>query len=92
MPRHGGEIASSMFVVYILKNSVTGKHYIGSTNDLVRRFSEHTRGHNRSTRQKGTWEVIYTEEFENMLEARRREKLIKSYKDGNAFKRLIMRG
>ena len=78
-----------MFTVYILRNNQGGKHYIGSTNDLVRRISEHNRGHTRSTRQKGNWEIIYTEEYDNMLEARRRELQIKSYKGGNAFKKLI---
>ena len=89
MPRHGGEVTSSMFTVYVLKNNITGRHYIGSTNDFVRRISEHNRGHTRSTRQKGSWEVKYIEECKSLLEARRREKLIKSYKGGNGFKKLI---
>ncbi|MBU1031374.1 GIY-YIG nuclease family protein [Patescibacteria group bacterium] len=80
-----------MFIVYVLKNSITGKHYIGSTNDLVRRLSEHNRGHTQSTRQKGIWKVIYTEEYNQLLEARRRERQIKSYKGGNGFKKLLMR-
>lgn len=80
-----------MFIVYILKNSTSGRHYIGSTNDLVRRLSEHNRGNTRSTRQKGNWEVIYTEEYSELIEARRREKQIKSFKGGNGFKKLIMR-
>ena len=42
-----------MFTVYVLKNNKTGRHYIGSTNDLVRRLLEHNRGHTRSTRQGG---------------------------------------
>lgn len=81
----------SEFNVYSLhfKNSITGKHYIGSTNDLVRRLSEHRRGHTLSTRQRGVWEIIYTEECKSMLEARRKEKIVKSYKGGNAFKRLL---
>ena len=78
-----------MFIVYILKNSISGRHYIGSTNDLIRRVDEHNSGRNKSTRQKGIWEVIYTEEYSSHLEAIRREKQIKSYKGGNAFKKLL---
>lgn len=78
-----------MFTVYILRSSISGRHYIGSTNDLVRRLSEHNRGHTKSTRQKGNWEVIYTEEYVESLEASRRERQIKSYKGGNGFKKLI---
>lgn len=78
-----------MFIVYILKNTVTGKHYIGSTNNLVRRVNEHRRGQARSTKQKGFWKIIYKEEYLSVIEAKRREKLIKSYKGGNAFKKLL---
>lgn len=80
-----------MFKAYILKNSLTGKHYIGSTNDLLRRIAEHNRGQTKSTKRKGVWKIIYTEEYSTALEAKRREKLIKSYKGGNGFRKLFMR-
>ena len=82
--------ASPMFIVYILKNNLTGRHYIGSTNNIDRRISEHNRGHTRSTRQPGSWIVVYKEEFGTLIEARKRERLIKSYKGGNGFKKLIV--
>ena len=78
-----------MFTVYILRNSITHKHYIGSTNDPVRRLAEHNRGQTRSTNRKGVWQMIYTEEYPTSLEAKRRERLIKSYKGGNAFRKLL---
>jgi putative endonuclease len=78
-----------MFKVYILKNNLTGKHYIGSTNDLVRRIAEHNRGQTKSTKRKGIWKIIYTEDYDTALGAKRRERLIKSYKGGNAFKKLL---
>lgn len=78
-----------MFKVYILKNNLTGKHYIGSTNDLIRRINEHNRGQTKSTKRKGIWKIIYTENYSSILEAKRRERLIKSYKGGNAFKKLL---
>lgn len=91
-PAYGGEKRVLMFIVYILKNKTTGRHYIGSTNNLLRRLSEHNRGHTKSIRwQTGIWEAIYTEEYNILLEARRREKQIKSYKGGNSFKKLLMR-
>lgn len=78
-----------MFKVYIIKNNLTNKHYIGSTNDLERRIAEHNRGQTKSTRRKGIWKVIYVEDFKTALEAKRRERLIKSYKGGNEFKNLL---
>ncbi len=81
-----------MFTVYILKNNLTGRHYIGSTGDIIRRIAEHNRGQTKSTNRKSFWEIIYTEEYDNPLEAKIRERKIKSYKGGNAFKKLTMRG
>jgi putative endonuclease len=79
-----------MYIVYILRNKLNNRYYIGSTNNLSRRLEEHNRGQSQSTRN-GIWEVIYTEELITYSEAVRREKQIKSYKSGNAFKRLVQR-
>ena len=78
-----------MFFLYILKSQKNGKFYIGSTNDLVRRIAEHNRGQTKSTKRKGIWKIIYTEDYDTALGAKRRERLIKSYKGGNAFKKLL---
>ena len=81
---------SHMFIVYILKNNFSGKHYIGSTNNLERRLAEHNRGQTKSTKN-GCWSVIYKEELSDSKKAEKREREIKSYKGGNAFKKLFMR-
>ena len=78
-----------MFYTYILENSISKRHYIGSTNDLNRRLNEHNRGQTGSTRQKGQWNLVYKEEYNTYAEAATRERLIKSYKGGNAFKNLF---
>jgi len=78
-----------IFTTYILQNSLTRRFYIGSTNNLLRRSEEHNRGQTKSTRQKGNWILIYKEEYKTNIEAKKREKVIKSYKGGNAFKKLI---
>ncbi len=78
-----------MYYTYILRNTKSGRHYIGSTNDLKRRLSEHNRGQTTSTRQSGKWLLIYKETFESSLQAKRRERQIKSYKGGNQFKKLL---
>jgi len=78
-----------MYTVYVLQNSRSRRFYIGSTNNIIRRLSEHNRGQTKSTRQKGIWELKYCEEFSTSSEAKRRELKIKSYKGGEAFKKLI---
>ena len=80
-----------MFTVYILQNTLTKRYYIGSTNNLERRLFEHNRGQTKSTRQQGKWISVYNETVNLNKEAKRREKQIKSYKGGNAFKKLIER-
>jgi putative endonuclease len=77
--------------VYILQSLKSKHYYIGSTNDRERRLKEHNTGINKSTKNKGPWIIIYTEEFITRIKARRREIEIKSYKGGNAFKKIIQR-
>lgn len=89
MPRQRRGEAGCMFTTYILHNTVTSRSYIGSTNDLSRRVEEHNRGQTRSTKTKGKWVVIYEERFKTSLESKRRERQIKSYKGGEAFKKLV---
>ena len=80
-----------MFYVYILKSDNKNYHryYIGHTNNLQKRLNEHNSKRVRSTKAFVPWKVIYTETFETKSEAFRREQQIKSYKSGDAFKKLI---
>jgi len=80
-----------MYTVYVLQNTLTGKHYIGSTGNIDRRIKEHNRGQTLSTRRAGVWVIIYQEEYNASIDAKRRERIIKSYKGGNAFKILVRR-
>jgi len=90
-PRRGGvkSITTDMWNVYILKSLKDNKHYIGCTNDLERRMSEHNSGYNVSTRSRLPLELVYFESFEESEIAFAREKQIKSYKGGNAFIKLL---
>ena len=80
---------ASMYTVYIIESIVSKKRYIGVTSDIIKRLHHHNSGANRSTRNKGPWKVIYTEEYDSKETAWLREKKIKSYKGGVAFKKLI---
>jgi len=78
--------------VYILRNQKTGRHYIGSTTDLVRRLADHARGNTPSTRNRGAWQLVYREQCPDLKAARKREREIKSYKGGIQFKALLQQG
>jgi len=78
-----------MFFVYIIQSLTNKKYYIGSTNNIERRVYEHNHNNTASLRNKGPFVLIYKEEYPNVSQARLRERKIKSYKGGNAFKKLI---
>jgi putative endonuclease len=69
-----------MAFVYILQSQSSGRYYIGSTNDLHRLLSEHHRNHTPSTRGRGPWTLVHQEKFATLIDARRRERQIKSWK------------
>lgn len=77
-----------MFIVYILKSGSTGRYYIGHISNLQQRLKDHNRGKVRSTKAYRPWEIIYFEEYLTKSEAYNREMQIKSYKSGEAFRRL----
>ena len=75
--------------MYILTNRITGRYYIGSTNNLTKRIKQHRNGHTRTTKILGTYELIYFEKFDSIQDARIRERKIKSYKSRNYINWLI---
>ena len=77
------------YYVYILRSLKDGKYYIGSSENVEARLKFHNAGLQRSTRHRIPFELVYTENLEDKPAALRREKQIKSFKGGEAFKRLI---
>ena len=78
-----------MYSTYVIKSAKTNKYYIGYTNNIDSRLTHHNSGANKSTKLGVPWEIIYTENFPTKREAWLREHQIKSYKGGEAFKKLI---
>lgn len=66
-----------MFYMYVLKSGKDGNMYIGSTNNLRRRFKEHNAGEVLSTRARLPLSLIYYEAYSLEEEARNREKQLK---------------
>jgi len=68
-----------MFYVYILVSEIKGlRFYIGMAQDIDRRLKEHNSGKSRSTKGYVPWKLFKTEVFETRMEARNREKYLKS--------------
>lgn len=81
-----------MYWLYVLANRLTDRYYIGSTDNIKRRLRQHKRGHTRTTRILGTYELVYKEEYGTLEEARLREKKLKTYKSKKYIKWLIATG
>ena len=75
--------------VYILQGLKDNKYYIGETHDVKERLLFHNQGKQRSTRYRTPFKIIFVEEVESKTVALKREKQIKSWKGGSAFKNLI---
>jgi len=78
-----------MAFVYILKSCNFNITYTGSTNDLERRITEHNNGESNFTKKYMPWKVIYTEEYANLSEARRKEKYFKTCAGRKIIKKII---
>ena len=78
-----------MLAVYILESQTNKRFYIGSAVDTEIRLAEHERGQTKSTRGRGPWVPVYREAFDTIVEARRRELQLNSWKPHRAIQNLI---
>ena len=75
--------------VYVLRSLKNGRLYTGSTDRLDERLREHARGKTAYTRHAGPFELVYSEEAEDRLTARRRERFLKSGQGREELKRIL---
>jgi putative endonuclease len=66
------------FVIYAIKSKFDNRIYVGFTANFERRIKEHNHGKTKSTKGFRPWVVIYTENVETRIEARKRELYFKS--------------
>lgn len=78
-----------MFFVYVLQSIGESDTYIGYTNNLRRRFTEHNNGEARSTKSKKPWKLVYYEAYQSQGDAKHREKQLKRF--AQAHKALMQR-
>ena len=75
--------------VYVLESLKNGSLYIGYTADLRKRFQEHNRGKNFSTKPYRPWQLIHYEAYRDEHDARRREKYLKASQGSRLLKRML---
>lgn len=89
--RQGGflyNIAMSYYI-YIIQSDKDKSLYKGLTNNLERRIKQHNSGKNPSTKNKGPYKLVYYEECENRIKARKREIYFKSGVGREQLRKLI---
>jgi putative endonuclease len=76
----GSQAMAHRFYVYIMTNRPKGVLYVGSTNNLTRRVSEHKGKFVPGfTSDHGLTRLVYVEEYSSVLEARTRERAMKRW-------------
>ncbi len=72
---------TARFFVYVLASGRNGTLYVGVTNNLARRMTEHKSGLVPGfTRKYGVDKLVYVEEYNTILEARAREHTLKRWR------------
>jgi putative endonuclease len=66
-----------MFYTYLLKSKKDNELYLGSTNDLKKRFKEHNSGLVASTKARRPLRLVYYEAYASEKDARHREHNLK---------------
>jgi len=75
------------FYVYILANRRYGVLYVGVTNSLANRISQHQKKLSPGfTKTHGVTRLVYSEEFSSIIEARARERSLKRWRRAWKFK------
>jgi putative endonuclease len=78
-----------MFHVYVPLSGKTGRRYVGSTDNVERRFAQHNAGQSKSTRHGVPWQLIHVEPFNTRAEAVRRERYYKSGKGRDELEAIV---
>lgn len=81
-----------MYYVYIIQSEKNSTYYIGYTKSLEGRLEKHNCKHRGYTAKYAPYRLVYSESYSLKVDAIRREKVIKSYKGGEAFKKLCRVG
>ncbi|MBI4407654.1 MAG: GIY-YIG nuclease family protein [Candidatus Kerfeldbacteria bacterium] len=69
---------TDQYYVYVLRSQKSGYRYIGQTNDLQKRLTEHNAGLTAATRNQKPYSLEYSEVYKTRKEAMQRERFLKS--------------
>ena len=84
--------SSTMCFVYILRSLKNNRYYIGSTNDMNRRLVEHNSGSSKYDKANFPFELVFKQEYCNLLLVRRIEHWLKRQKSRIFIDQIILEG
>lgn len=84
-----GSSGMKNFGVYILESEKSGRYYIGSTDDIVRRLNQHNLGSTPSTSKFRPWVLKVFIKCISLSEARVNEYRLKKYKRRDILDKVI---
>lgn len=67
-----------MVYVYVLYSNDFERYYVGMSDNVEKRLKEHNKGLSKSTKPYVPWRLVHSKQFETRMEARTREKYLKS--------------
>jgi putative endonuclease len=76
-----------MYYTYYLLSLVNRDLYIGSTDNIKKRFAQHNKGRVKSTKYYRPWKLLGFEEFASRNEAVKRERFLKNHQQKDLLKR-----
>ena len=78
-----------LFHVYLLFSESKNRYYIGYSSNLEARLIRHNQKSKGFTGNTNDWKVVYTEQYNTIEEAQKRELQIKSWKSRIKIQELI---
>jgi len=76
-------------ILYILQSEVNSRYYIGSTNNLDRRLSEHNNGFSGYTKFTIPFKLVFKQEYQTIEKARQIEFKLKKLKSRRIITKII---
>jgi len=77
------------YCVYVLYSIKDDKFYIGFTEDLKRRLTEHFQGNSKSTGSRRPFHLVFCEYYLSKVDAMRREKYFKTTAGKRALRLML---
>lgn len=78
--------------IYVIQSTKNDSYYVGSAEDVLKRLRQHNAGGVASTKYKRPYKLVFSQEFDSIIEAKKAEKKIKSWKRKDFIEKIIADG